>query len=152
VFLFHILAIGKHKAEGEPEPDKSQKVARIEPHMFNEPSVSGLSESNLEFKLSGPVISADYFLDIPSRVLKAARTLYNAMWGKSFRGILKTHGTSNYVPSIKLKELELSRLGFSETVLLLCQEYIKAFNTLHLESSMGDDDNVIITGHPGIGM
>ena len=98
------------------------------------------------------VISTDYLLDIASRTLKAARTLHNAMWGKSFKDILETCGTSDYVPLTKLQELGLSRLGFGEMVLLLRQEYIKAFDALHLGSPMGDDDNVIITGHPGIGI
>lgn len=49
--LYHI-AIGKHKAEGEPKPNKSQKLARIMPHTLNEPSMSGLiGEYSLE--LSG---------------------------------------------------------------------------------------------------
>lgn len=61
------------------------------------------------------------------------------------------HGTSYYIPWAKLQELELSRLGFGETVLLVRQEYLNAFDALCLDSLMGDDGNVIITGHPGIG-
>lgn len=149
------IALGKRKAEDESEC-KKPKLARIEPHMHNEPSPSGLSGVS-ELSAQGHNHSLLLTGLASSLELNAAWALYKAMWGEPVQGILQTvaHGRGTglkYVPSAKLEELKLQFLGFTERVLLFRQEYVDAFDSLELKSPMQCADSVIVTGHPGIGM
>ncbi|KAI9463992.1 hypothetical protein BJY52DRAFT_1221403 [Lactarius psammicola] len=135
-----VLPSGKRKAEDEPEHGKSPNLVRTELYKLHELSTSGLSS-------------------IAPDVLQAAWVLYTVMWDKPLRDVVETgvlgqkEDEFKYVPFAQLKRPNLSIwFGFNEKVLLFRQEYLTAFDSLDMGSSMKRKDSVVVAGHPGIGM
>jgi hypothetical protein len=56
-----------------------------------------------------------------------------------------------YLPATEVKHLGLQDLGYQEHILLIRQEYITAFESLHLGSRTSGEPSVIVIGQPGIG-
>jgi hypothetical protein len=84
--------------------------------------------------------------------------VYDALWKKPLDLMLRDVVTPaekglKYVPSDILETLGLFHMMFREYVLLIRDEYITAFCTLHSWSSGNQSGlgGVVVTGQPGIG-
>jgi hypothetical protein len=87
-----------------------------------------------------------------------AQELYTALWNNPLDTMLLDEFDDSakpfkYVPDAQIERLRLDRLNYHESVLLVREEYISAFDTLEsrsLGSSRGG--GVVVVGQPGIGM
>ncbi|KAI0245653.1 hypothetical protein BJV78DRAFT_1287359 [Lactifluus subvellereus] len=83
--------------------------------------------------------------------LRAARKLYDTLWGKDLNVILLDVPNGNglkYVPRSQVEDLELHHLEYPEYALLIRKEYIFAFDELETRPRKG---GVVVSGQPGIG-
>jgi len=80
--------------------------------------------------------------------------LYQVMWGRDLKGMLldiANCGGLRYILETQVNKLGIQDLGYNEKVLLVCHEYISAFNQLTSMSLNDRSRVVIVTGQPGIG-
>lgn len=85
-------------------------------------------------------------------VLTTARLLHSWLWGKHINSVLDqvSDCPELYLSQTKVRDLQLSNLGYTEEALLVREEYITAVNLL--EGPFRGFQGVVITGQPGIGM
>ncbi|KAI0245655.1 hypothetical protein BJV78DRAFT_1287361 [Lactifluus subvellereus] len=97
-----------------------------------------------------------YVMSHPSAdqdTLRAARKLYDTLWGKDLNVILLDVPNGDglkYVPRSQVNNLELHHLEYKEYALLIRKEYIFAFDALETRprEKIG---GVVVSGQPGIG-
>ncbi|KAI0296293.1 hypothetical protein B0F90DRAFT_1109562 [Multifurca ochricompacta] len=94
------------------------------------------------------------------QVRQAAEHLHRILWNTPFDQWLAAfyvpefNKSFNYLPANHLSNLRLNDLGFKEMVLLVRQEYDKAFDVIEetlLNCGTSHLGGIIITGQPGIG-
>ena len=80
--------------------------------------------------------------------------LYRVIWGKQLQEMLldvPDGSDLKYMPQTWVNELGLRDLGYNEQFLLICREFIFAFDSLTLLSPDNTRGGVVVTGQPGIG-
>jgi hypothetical protein len=88
-------------------------------------------------------------------VLAAALHLHHVLWGENLDEKLESLGNGGglkYLPRGEVKHLRLWNFGYQEVILLFCQEYTTAFESLHLGSLTSGEPSTVVIGQPGIGV
>ena len=89
------------------------------------------------------------------RALETAYLVYYKFWWQGFDQLLQPVPDSNlkYLPEEQIDSLQLGHLSYTESVLLVREEYEVTFGYLQEKSSpRRRSAGMVVTGQPGIGM